>query len=116
MIALAGWCFRCIILPLAEPPLILGILLPVQLGGFSMDHITRLELTGKVTYYIGWISLLCGGLMHFSVATNVFLAMRLTQRNLFEISVACFIICIASELRAHDIAGLSMSGGLKRAA
>jgi hypothetical protein len=68
-----------------------------------MGHLARLQLIGRVTYYVGWITLLCGGLVHLSVATNLFLAMRLTQRNLFEVSVACFVICIASELRARDV-------------
>jgi hypothetical protein len=34
----------------------------------------------------------------------MFLAIDLTQRNLFEVSVLCFLICIASELRARDSA------------
>jgi hypothetical protein len=69
-----------------------------------MDHVTRLHLIGRVTYYAGWIALLCGGLTHVHIATNFFLAMRLPQRNLLEISVVSFLICIASELRAHDFA------------
>ena len=81
-----------------------------------MDHVTRLQLIGRVTYYVGLVALLCGGLVHLSVATNLFLAMRLTQRNLFEVSLACFVICIASELRARDSAGMAVSGGLKKAA
>jgi hypothetical protein len=32
----------------------------------------------------------------------MFAAMDLSQRNLFEASVICFLICIASELRARD--------------
>jgi hypothetical protein len=81
-----------------------------------MDHVTRLHLIGRVTYYVGWIALLCGGLAHLSIATSLFLAMHLTQRNLFEVSVISFVICIASELRARDFAGLEMSSGLKKAA
>jgi hypothetical protein len=30
----------------------------------------------------------------------MFLAMSLTKRNLFEVSVVCFVICMASEVRA----------------
>ena len=67
-----------------------------------MDHIGRLQLIGRVTYYIGWLSLLCGGLVHFNVVRSMFMAMSLSKRNLFEISIACFVICIASELRARD--------------
>lgn len=81
-----------------------------------MDHVTRLQLIGRITYYVGWITLLCGGLVHLSIASKLFLAMRLTQRNLFEVSVACFVICIASELRARESAGLEMSSGLRKAA
>jgi hypothetical protein len=82
----------------------------------DMDHVARLQLIGRVTYYIGWITLLCGGLVHLSIATRLFLALRLTQRNLFEVSIAAFIVCIASELRARDSAGVGMPGSLKKAA
>jgi hypothetical protein len=81
-----------------------------------MGHIARLQLIGRVTYYAGWIALLCGGLLHLNLGTSLFLAMHLTKRNLFEVSVACFVICIASELRARDLPGLEMSSGLKKAA
>ena len=70
--------------------------------GFIMNHVTRLQLIGRVTYYVGWIALVCGGLLHLHLATKLFLAVNLTQRNLFEISVVCFLICIASELRAQS--------------
>ena len=70
-----------------------------------MDHSARLHLVAKVTYYVGWIALLLGGVYHLNIATNLFLAMRLPQRNLFEMSVMCFLICIASELRAHASPG-----------
>lgn len=65
-----------------------------------MDHLARLQLTGKITYYVGWIALLCGGLVHFNIARPLFAAIDLTQRNLFELSVVAFLICIASALRA----------------
>ncbi len=81
-----------------------------------MDHVTRLQLIGKVTYYVGWITLLCGGLVHLNIATNLFMTLRMTQRNLFEISVMSFVICVASELRARESAGMAMSSGLKKAA
>jgi hypothetical protein len=81
-----------------------------------MGHLARLQLIGRVTYYVGWITLLCGGLVHLSIATNLFLAMRLTQRNLFEVSVACFVICIASELRAREFAGKEMPSVVTKAA
>ena len=76
-----------------------------------MDHVTRLQLIGRVTYYVGWIALACGGLLHLRIATNLFLAVSLTKRNLFEVSVVCFLICIASELRARALPGeLSTAG------
>jgi hypothetical protein len=67
-----------------------------------MGHSICLHCIGKVTYYIGWLALLCGALTHIHIATNFFLSVRLTQRNLLEVCVVCFVICIASELRAHS--------------
>ncbi len=83
---------------------------------FTMSHVIRLQLIGRVTYYVGWIVLVCGGVVHLNIATNLFLAMRLTQRNLFEVSVVCFLICIASELRAHDLPGNEASTAVRKAA
>ncbi len=81
-----------------------------------MDRSARLHLVGKITYYIGWISLLCGGLVQLNLAKSVFMAMSLTKRNLFEISVACFIICVASEVRAVVPIEKELSGVVKRQA
>jgi hypothetical protein len=39
--------------------------------------------------------------------------MNLSKRNLFEVAVVCFLICIASELRAHDSAGADVSNAVK---
>ena len=80
-----------------------------------MSHADRLQLVGRITYYLGWLALLCGGLVHINIAKNVFISLGLSQRNLFEVSVAAFVICIASELRARD-AGKEMPGMLKKAA
>ena len=80
-----------------------------------MGHFARLQLIGRITYYIGWISLICGALLHLNIARSLFTAMSLTKRNLFEVSVACFVICIASELRANDGAA-EMSVGVRKAA
>lgn len=66
-----------------------------------MGHYARLQLVGKVTYYLGWVSLICGGLFHLKVGQSLFLALSLSKRNLFEASVICFVICMASELRAN---------------
>jgi hypothetical protein len=66
-----------------------------------MGQFVRLQLIGRVTYYLGWIALACGGLVHYlSIARAPFIALGITQRNLFEIAVLCFLICTASELRA----------------
>jgi hypothetical protein len=81
-----------------------------------MDHFVRLQLVGRVTYYVGWIALVAGGLVHLNIATRLFLAISLTKRNLFEVSMVCFVICIASELRALASTGNEMSGAVKRAA
>jgi hypothetical protein len=69
-----------------------------------MDHFARLQLVGRVTYYLGWFAAVCGGLVHFSLATRMFAAINLTQRNLFEGSVLFFLISTASELRALVLA------------
>jgi len=65
-----------------------------------MRDFVRLHLVAKVTYYLGWIALVFGGLVHFRVAEPLFDAINVTKRNLFEASVVCFLICMASELRA----------------
>ena len=88
----------------------------VSKEGFTMSHVIRLQLIGKVTYYVGWIALVCGGLFHLNIATKLFLAVNLPQRNLFEVSVVCFLICIASELRAHALPGNEASTPVKKVA
>jgi len=65
-----------------------------------MDRSTRLHIVGKITYYVGWIALLLGGLMQMNIAKAFFMSMGVSKRNLFEVSVMCFIICVASEVRA----------------
>jgi len=64
-----------------------------------MGHLARLQLVGRITYYLGWISLILAGIAQLRVGQAMFLAMNVTKRNLFELSVVCFLICIASELR-----------------
>jgi hypothetical protein len=65
-----------------------------------MDHVARLQLVGRVTYYLGWIAAICGVPAHFNIGTNMFRAIGMPQRNLLEASVLLFLICMASELRA----------------
>jgi hypothetical protein len=81
-----------------------------------MNHVTRLQLIGRVTYYVGWVALVCGGLVHLNIARTLFLAVSLTKRNLFEVGAVCFLICVASELRAHDSSGNELSTVVKKAA
>jgi len=83
---------------------------------FTISHIIRLELMGRVTHYIGWIALLCGGLVHLNIARTLFLTANLTKRNLFEVSVVFFLICIASELRAHALPANEMPVIVEKAA
>ena len=65
-----------------------------------MRDIVRLQLVAKVTYYFGWIALICGGLVQANIGRALFDAINISKRNLFEASVICFLICMASELRA----------------
>jgi hypothetical protein len=81
-----------------------------------MSHGVRMQLIGRVTYYVGWIALVCGGFFHLNIATKLFEAVNLPQRNLFELSVVCFLICIASELRARALPGNEVSAPIKKAA
>ena len=65
-----------------------------------MDSENRLKLTARITYYLGWIAAVCGGLVHFTLGARMFQAINLPQRNLFEASIMFFIISIASAVRA----------------
>jgi len=65
-----------------------------------MDRSARLHLVGRITYYVGWIALLCGGLVQVNLARTLFTSIDLTKRNLFELAIASFVICMASEVRA----------------
>ena len=76
-----------------------------------MGHFDRLQLVGRITYYLGWITLLCGGLVQVNIGKTLFMAMSLTKRNLFEVSVMLFIICMATQLRALALAGNQVSVG-----
>jgi hypothetical protein len=81
-----------------------------------MDHFARLQLVGRITYYLGWFALLCAGSMHLNIGRATFQTMGLTQRNLLEAAVVCFLICVASELRALAVPGMEKPSILKRAA
>jgi hypothetical protein len=79
-----------------------------------MGHFARLQLVGRITYYLGWLSLLCGALEQINIGKAFFTAMSLTKRNLFEVSVVLFLICVASELRAVVLPGVQAPGVGKR--
>jgi len=79
-----------------------------------MGRFARLQLVGRITYYVGWIALVCGGLVHLNVAKAQFSKIDLSQRNLLELSVVCFLICVATELRALALAGNEMPSVVKR--
>ena len=81
-----------------------------------MDRADRLHLVGRITYYSGWIAFLCGGVVQLNIAKSAFMAMSLSKRNLFELSVACFIICLASEVRARAAVEKEMPVVVKRPA
>jgi hypothetical protein len=76
-----------------------------------MGHFDRLQLVGRITYYLGWIMLLCGGLVQLNIGKTLFMAMSLTKRNLFEVSLTLFVICVATQLRALALAGNQVSVG-----
>ena len=79
-----------------------------------MGHFDRLQLVGRITYYLGWIMLLCGGLVQLNIGKTLFMAMSLTKRNLFEVSLTLFIICVATQLRALALAGNNQASVGKR--
>lgn len=79
-----------------------------------MGHSARLLLIGKITYYVGWLALLCGALVQLNIATSLFTTINLSKRNLFELSVVCFIICMASEVRAMASTEKELPSAIKR--
>jgi len=81
-----------------------------------MDRSARLLLVGRIMYYVGWVALLCGGLLQLNIAKALFMSISLTKRNLFEASIACFIICVASEVRALASAEKELPSAVKRQA
>jgi hypothetical protein len=81
-----------------------------------MDRSARLHLVGRITYYVGWVTLLCGGLWQVNIGRAFFTSISLTKRNLFEVSVACFVICMASEVRALASSEKELPGTVKRQA
>jgi hypothetical protein len=89
-----------------------------SLEDITMDSLSRLQLVGRVTYYLGWVAAVCGGLVHLTIGTALFRAITLSKRNLLEISIFFFIVAAASELRALVLVetGAVPSGARKQAA
>lgn len=81
-----------------------------------MGHLARLQLVGKVTYYLGWLSLVGAALVHLGVGRAALASMSLTKRNLLETAVVFFVICIASEIRATTPAEIEARSVVKRGA
>ena len=79
-----------------------------------MGHLIRMQLVARITYYVGWIALACGALVHVNVARGLFANLAMSQRNLFEVSVVCFLICAASELRALATSEKEATGVVKK--
>ena len=79
-----------------------------------MGRYARFQLVARVTYYVGWLALACGTLVHMNVAKALFANIGLSQRNLFEVSVVCFLICVASELRALAVSDKEIPSVVKR--
>jgi hypothetical protein len=81
-----------------------------------MDRSARLHLVGRISYYVGWLALLCGGLLQVNIARALFTSIDLTKRNMFELSVASFVICMASEVRALASNEKELPSAVKRQA
>ena len=81
-----------------------------------MDRAMRLHVVAKIMYYVGWVALICGGLVQLHIATRLFSAVDLSKRNLFEVSVICFVISMASELRTLTATEKELPVAVKRQA
>lgn len=79
-----------------------------------MDRFARLQLVGRITYYVGWVALVCGAAVHVDIARSLFATMDLSQRNLFEVAVVCLLICAATELGALARAEKEMPSAVKK--
>jgi hypothetical protein len=62
-----------------------------------MDHVARLHLVARTTYYLGWITAILGALMHVAKIETLLSAW---PRNFLEASFLLFVICMACEIRA----------------
>lgn len=79
-----------------------------------MDHLARLHLAARTTYYLGWVAAILAALMHVAKIATLLSA---SPRNVLEASFLLFVICIASGIRAVAIAnGNQMPSVAKRQA
>ena len=87
-----GLTARCTTMLLALAPFVVH-----AQEGIVMGLLCSIADPGTITYYIGWVALMRGGLcmVHVNVAKALFANVGLSQRNLFEVSVVCFLICAA---------------------
>jgi hypothetical protein len=79
------------------------------------DHHGKGHSPSRITYYLGWLAAVLGALSHF-VLGPLFVAIKLSQRNLYEAGVLFFIICMASELRTRGAASNVISSVPRRQA
>ncbi len=40
-----------------------------------MSHVARMQLAGRITYYVGVLALVCGGLVHLNIARLYFFSL-----------------------------------------
>ena len=84
-----------------------------------MDHLTRLNLIARITYYLGWIAGVAAALLHIAkFGSALQRTVNVSDRNLLQASLLLFAICMASELRAlaYTAAGEMPSAARKQAA
>jgi hypothetical protein len=67
-----------------------------------MENVTRLRWVAKLTYYLGWVAAVLAAIAHFFLGRHPYDVINLSKRNLFEASVLCFLISVASELRSRS--------------
>ena len=61
-----------------------------------MDHLARLQLTARTTYYMGWLTAILAALMHGAKIATLLSA---SPRNVLEASFLLFVISMASAIR-----------------
>jgi hypothetical protein len=71
----------------------------------------------KTTYTLGWLafiaSLLYKALFWGGMGGRIYDATQIAPKNLFELGVGLFVICIAAALREHCCSGVPASSSAK---